>query len=128
MISIHQIEQFYPENLRGFKRNILREYLQYKILEIIFNSGLAPKLSFIGGTSLRIVRENTRFSEGLDFDNFKISENDFILLTKETQQGLQMEGFNVEIRNVLKRAFRCYIWLPQVLFDSAISNLKQVRL
>jgi len=128
MISLNQIEQFYPEHLRGFKRNILREYLQYKILEIIFNSGLAPKLSFIGGTSLRIVHENTRFSEDLDFDNFKLSESDFILLTKEIQRGLQMEGFNVEIRNVFKRAFRCYVRLPQVLFDNAISDLKHEKI
>lgn len=83
MISINQIEQFYPENLRSLKRNIMREYLQYKILEIIFSSRLAPKLSFIGGTVLRIVHENTRFSEDLDFDNFKLSESDFDLLTKE---------------------------------------------
>ena len=128
MISINQIEQFYPENLRGFKRNILREYLQYKILEIIFNSGIAAKLSFIGGTSLRIVHENTRFSEGLDFDNFKLNESDIILLTKEIQRGLQMEGFDVEIRNVLKRAFRCYIKLPQVLFDNAISDLRHEKI
>ena len=47
MISINQIEQLYPENLRGFKRNILREYLQYKILELIFNSRLASSLSAI---------------------------------------------------------------------------------
>ncbi|NLA75469.1 MAG: nucleotidyl transferase AbiEii/AbiGii toxin family protein [Deltaproteobacteria bacterium] len=128
MISIKQIEQFYPENLRGFKRTILREYLQYKILELIFNSAIASKLSFIGGTSLRIVHENTRFSEDLDFDNFKLNEGDFVLLTKEIQRGLQMEGFNVEIRNVLKRAFRCYIKLPQVLFDNAISDLRNEKI
>ena len=38
MISLSQIEQYYPEKLRGFKKNILREYLQYKILEIIFSA------------------------------------------------------------------------------------------
>ncbi len=128
MISIHQIEQFYPENLRAFKRNILREYLQYKILEIIFSSRLAPKLSFIGGTSLRIVHENTRFSEDLDFDNFKLNESDFVLLMKEIQKGLQMEGFEVEIRNILKRAFRCYIKLPQILFDNAMSDLRYEKI
>lgn len=128
MISINQIEQYYPENLRGFKRNILREYLQYKILEIIFNSRLAPKLSFLGGTALRIVHENNRFSEDLDFDNFKLGEDDFLLLTKEIQTGLQREGYNVEIRNVLKRAFHCYIKLPQVLFDNAVSDLKHEKI
>lgn len=124
MINIKQIEQYYPENLRGFKRNIMREYLQYKILEIIFNSRLASKLSFLGGTVLRIVHENTRFSEDLDFDNFKLSESDFVLLTREIQNGLQMEGYSVEVRNVIKSAFRCYIKLPQVLFDNAMSDLK----
>ena len=128
MISINQIEQHYPEYLRGFKRNILREYLQYKILEIIFNSRIAPKLSFLGGTALRIVHENTRFSEDLDFDNFKLSEEDFSLLTKDIQAGLQREGYHVEIRNVLKRAFRCYIKLPQVLFENAMSDLVREKI
>ena len=128
MISINQIEQYYPENLRGFKRNILREYLQYKILEIIFNSKLGAKLSFIGGTALRIVHENSRFSEDLDFDNFQLSEDDFLLLTKEIQTGLEMEGYHAEIRNVLKRAFRCYIKLPQVLFENAMSDLQHEKI
>ncbi len=128
MISINQIEQYYPENLHGFKRNILREYLQYKILEIIFNSRLGAKLSFIGGTALRIVHENSRFSEDLDFDNFQLSEDDFLLLTKEIQTGLEMEGYHAEIRNVLKRAFRCYIKLPQVLFENAMSDLQYEKI
>lgn len=128
MISLNKIEQFYPENLRGFKRNILREYLQYKILEIIFNSRLAPKLSFIGGTALRIVHENTRFSEDLDFDNFNLDQSDFIKLTKEILSGLEMEGYSVEIRNVLKSAFRCYIKLPEILFDHDLSNLKSEKI
>lgn len=128
MISIHQIEQHYPEYLRGFKRNILREYLQYKILEIIFNSRIAPKLSFLGGTALRIIHENTRFSEDLDFDNFKLSEDDFTRLTKDIQTGLQREGYSVEIRNVLKRAFRCYVKLPRVLFENEMSDLSQEKI
>jgi predicted nucleotidyltransferase component of viral defense system len=111
MISLFQIEQYYPEKLRGFKKNILREYLQYKILEIIFNSKIANRLSFLGGTALRIVHENTRFSEDLDFDNFNLSESDF-----------------TEIRSVMKGAFRCYVKLPRVLFDNAISNLRQEKI
>lgn len=128
MLSINQIEKYYPESLRGFKRNILREYLQYKILEIVFNSRSGAKLSFLDGTAMRIAYENTRFSEDLDFDNFNLSETEFVILTKEIQRGLQREGFNVEIRNVIKRAFRCYIKLPQVLFDNAMSDLKNEKI
>ena len=107
MISMAQIEQYYPEYLRGFKRNLLREYLQYKILDIIFKSRFAGQLSFIGGTALRIVHENTRFSEDLDFDNFQLSEDGFVTMTGEIQKGMKREGYDVEIRNVLKTAFRC---------------------
>ena len=92
MLSLSQIEQYYPENLRAFKKNILREYLQYKILEIIFNSRYSKNLSFLGGTALRIIHGNTRFSEDLDFDNFDFNKNDFSLLTKEIKNGLKKEG------------------------------------
>jgi len=46
MLSLQEIEKQYPENLRSFKRFILREYLQYKILEIIFESVYSNKLCF----------------------------------------------------------------------------------
>jgi len=63
MLNLKEIEQYYPDNLRGFKKNMLREHLQYKILEIIFNSKVANKLSFLGGTALRVVYNNTRFQK-----------------------------------------------------------------
>lgn len=38
MLELRQIEAFYPEHLRHFKRPILREYLRYKILAVIFDA------------------------------------------------------------------------------------------
>ena len=77
MITLDQILAAYPENLRAFKESILKEYLQYKILNSIFNSEHANKLAFLGGTALRIVYGSTRFSEDLDFDNFALTETVF---------------------------------------------------
>lgn len=124
MLNLSQIEQYYPENLRSFKKNILREYLQYKILEIIFNSKYSENLSFLGGTALRIIHGNTRFSEDLDFDNFNFSKSDFSSLTKGIKNGLEKEGYRIEIRNVFRGAYRCYIKIPRILFDNKISNLE----
>ncbi len=62
MLTLPEIEKFYPESLRGYKRFLLREYLQHKVLQIVFNSEFADKLAFLGGTCLRIVHGNTRFS------------------------------------------------------------------
>ena len=77
MLTLTEIEKNYPENLRGFKRFLLREYLQHKILQIIYDSKYANSLTFLGGTCLRIVHGNTRFSEDLDFDNFRLKEDVF---------------------------------------------------
>lgn len=128
MLDITQIESFYPGYLRGFKRNLLREYLQYKILEIIFDSKFADKLSFMGGTATRIIHSNNRFSEDLDFDNLGLKEKDFEHLAKLIQRKLKLEGYATEVRNVFKGAYRCYIRIADVLFENGLSNHKQEKL
>jgi predicted nucleotidyltransferase component of viral defense system len=77
MLSIEQIESFYPENLRIYKRNLLREYLQYVILEIIYRSDYGRYLIFMGGTAIHIIHGSQRFSEDLDFDNKGLKKEDF---------------------------------------------------
>jgi len=128
MFDLKHIQEYYPENLRAFKKNILREYLQYKILEIIFNSKFANQLSFIGGTALCIVYGNSRFSEDLDFDNFGLNKNDFLLLTRNIERNLRKQGYEAEIRNVFKGAYRCYIKLPKILFDNDLSGLEEEKI
>jgi predicted nucleotidyltransferase component of viral defense system len=128
MLTLKEIEKQYPDNLRPFKRNILREYLQYKILELIFNSSLANKFSFLGGTALRIVYNNTRFSEDLDFDNFGLTEAEFTGLTEEIQKGMTKLGFETEIRNVFKGAFRCYLKIPKVLLDNELAVMPNEKI
>lgn len=122
MLTIKEIEKFYPEKEKVFKRNILREYLQYKILDIIFNDNISKKLSFIGGTCLRIIYGTSRFSEDLDFDNFGLSLDEFTHLSNEVKRMLELEGYEVEIKIVSKKAFRCYIKILGLLFDEELSN------
>jgi len=122
MISLSEIEKFYPENLRIFKTFILREYLQYKILEIIFESPYSQKLCFLDGTCLRIVHNNTRFSEDLDFDNSDLSAADFIDIANIIHMQLTRQGYEIEIENVFKGAFHCYIKFPKLLFNEKLSG------
>ena len=128
MLSLQEIEKYYPENIKDFKRNILREYLQYKILQIIFNSKYASKLSFLGGTALRIVHNNTRFSEDLDFDNFGLEEKEFSEISLLVKKQLELEGYDVEVRNVYKGAYRCYVRIPKLLFDSGLSGYEEEKI
>lgn len=128
MLNIQEIEKNYPEHIRGFKRGMLREYLQYKILQIVFDSLYGAKLSFLGGTALRIVHGNTRFSEDLDFDNFGLSKEEFDEISVLIKKQLELEGYEVEIRNVFKGAYRCYVKLPKVLFDNNLSLLEEEKI
>ena len=128
MLALDQIENQYPDNLRPFKRSLLREYLQYKILEIIFNSEYANKLSFLGGTALRIVYGNNRFSEDLDFDNFGLSETEFGKIAETIQKGLEAQGLKVEMSTVSKGAFRCNIRLPKILFENELSGYPEEKI
>lgn len=128
MLNITEIEQFYPENQKPFKRNILREYLQYKILQFILESEYHSKLSFMGGTCLRIVFGTNRFSEDLDFDNFELAEKDFDSLSQLVANQLEDEGYSVEIRTVHKGAYRCYIRIPGLLFDNKLSGYQEEKI
>jgi predicted nucleotidyltransferase component of viral defense system len=128
MLDIKQIESFYPENIRIFKRNLLREYLQYKILEAIFDSEYGEKLFFMGGTAIHIIHQNKRFSEDLDFDNIGLKEKDFEQLTQLIQRRLSLEGCKLEIRNVYKGAYRSYIRFSDILFESGLSAHRKEKL
>jgi len=128
MLNLSSIEKYYPKNEQYFKKNILREYLQYKILEIIFNSKFGQKLAFLGGTNLRIVHGNSRFSEDLDFDNLGLSEEQFASLASEIKKGLELQGYQVEIKNVFKGAYRSYIRMPDILFDNELSDLRNEKI
>lgn len=122
MLTLPEIEKNYPENLRGFKRFILREYLQHKILQIIFDSEYALHLAFLGGTCLRIVHGNARFSEDLDFDNFKLKENVFEDIAGLIKKQLEREGYTVEMKTVYKGAYHCYIRFPKLLYKEGLSG------
>ncbi|MGM0579809.1 MAG: nucleotidyl transferase AbiEii/AbiGii toxin family protein [Bacteroidota bacterium] len=123
MLALSEITKYYPEKLRPFQRFIIREYLQYKILQIIFDHAkYSNKLCFLGGTCLRIVQQNSRFSEDLDFDNFNLTESDFNSLSNVINEGLKREGYKVEIKNVTKGAYHCYIRFPELLYTEGLSG------
>ncbi len=128
MKTIDEICSFYPSALHNRGAFLLREYLQYKILEIIFQSDYALKFSFLGGTCLRIIHNTQRFSEDLDFDNFDLSEKDFELVSEVIKNGLEEQGFRVEMRNVFRAAYHCYIRFPGLLYKMGLSGHKEAKI
>lgn len=128
MLDLQQIKNEYPEPLQGYERAIVREYLQYKILQAIFESKQASNLSFLGGTALRIVHGNNRFSEDIDLDNFSLSWQSFGELIQSVKLFLELEGFLVETSMVAKDAYHCDLRFPELLFEQGLSPHQQEKI
>jgi len=128
MLSIQEIEKYYPEHLHPYKRFLVREYLQHKILEIVFEGPFANKLCFLGGTCLRIVHNQQRFSEDLDFDNFNLLEEEFGVISNNIDIELGKLGYKVETKNITKGAFHCYIRFPGLLYNEGLSGYAEEKI
>jgi len=128
MLDLQQIKNEYPEPLQSYERAIVREYLQHKILEAIFESTQASMLSFLGGTALRIMHGNSRFSEDIDLDNFGLSWQAFGELIRRVNLFLELEGFLVETSMVAKDAFHCDLRFPELLYDQGLSPHQQEKI
>lgn len=128
MLDITTIKQQYSNQLHKFDRGLLREYLQYQILEIIFASPISKKLTFLGGTCLRIVHGLPRFSEDIDFDNKNLSKQECIDLSTFLHTELEKRGFIVEIKIVAKSTLHCHIKFPELLYEQGITSQKYEKI
>ena len=127
-MEMNKIVPFFPEELHTEKSYLLREYLQYEILKIIFESKYAGKFTFLRGTCLRICYGTNRFSEDLDFDNVGLTRDEFEQTGEFIRKGLERLGYNAVLRFTYKGAFHCSIKFPALLFDYNLSGHKEAKL
>ena len=133
MISIEQIKNYYPASMAEnavFQKHILKEYVQLLILDYLSTTAHVRKMTFIGGTNLRLVKGIDRFSEGLDFDCKDLTEEEFIRMSDDVLRFLQRSGFTVEAGEREKsrlRAFRRSLYFPELLFRSGLSGHREAR-
>ena len=129
MRSFAEIKKYYEESFWGFSENILREYLQCCILEIIFDLKLSEKLSFLGGTAIRIVHRSERFSLDLDFDNFNLTKSEFKEIGEKIKSELALEGYDLEIEiNVQRGVFHYNIKFNNLLYANNLTPHKNAKL
>ena len=134
MIQIEQIKNYFPAQIREnsiFDKHILKEYLQLMILDYLSSTPYIRKMTFIGGTNLRLVKGIDRFSEDLDFDCKDLSKEEFIEMTNGVILFLERSGLRVEARdkdNPKLTAFRRNIHFPELLFDLGLSGHKEERI
>ncbi len=77
--------------------NVVREYFQQLFLSWLYQGKGSDKLLFKGGTALRVIWQNPRFSEDLDFTGVTVSVKKIETLMEETLAKMEMEGIQTEI-------------------------------
>ena len=134
MIDIEYIRGFFPPAIAResrFDRYMLKEYLQLMILDYIATTPYIGKISFIGGTNLRLIQGIDRFSEDLDFDCKEMSAEEFVAMTDGVVRFLQQNNIDVETRdkdNPRLTAFRRNLYFPEMLFNLGLTGHKEERL
>jgi predicted nucleotidyltransferase component of viral defense system len=128
MLDLPQILSFFPPHLRPFRANALREYLQCKILASLFGGKHGRRLAFMGGTALRIIHGNSRFSEDLDFDNRGLDLDGLSGLVSSTRRDLEREGYRVEVRKITKGAWHVEIRFLGLLSELGLSGHREEKI
>lgn len=104
------------------KRGILREFLQTKILYSLYRQPGCPNLIFTGGTSLRLLSGNGRFSEDLDFDNLGLTAKEIFSLLDRVKKDLEKEGLKIEVKEKQTVTGATCEWkFLKILFELRIS-------
>jgi predicted nucleotidyltransferase component of viral defense system len=133
MLNLGQIQNYFPPQIRenpAHKKYIVKEYIQLMILNFLATSKFVKKITFIGGTNLRLVKGIDRFSEDLDFDCKNFSAEDFAEMSQSVLTFLQRSGIRAETREKQSEkltAFRSRIYFPELLFELGLSAYKEER-
>ncbi len=132
MLDLQNIRAFYP----GFPESpdtdiqLYKEYLELMVLYYLSSHPLIGKLTFIGGTALRLLRQIDRFSEDLVFDCKNLSKEEFVILTDDVIRFLKRNGLPAVAREKESdalTAFRRTIQFPQLLYDLGLSPYREKR-
>lgn len=130
MLTYEQIKQYFtPELARLNPKGMIVEYLQYEFLDSLYKQPGAEKLSFIGGTAIRLIYESQRFSEDLDFDNYGLNFHSFERLIKNVSAELEVKGLKLERRIFQKeKVFHAYLKFPSILKDYRLPSHHQEKI
>lgn len=133
MMPIEQIKNYFSPEIQKnplFIKYILKEYLQLLILDYLSITPYIKKITFIGGSCLRLIKKIDRFSEDLDFDCKNLSKEQFNEMTESIIKFLHRNGYQSEMKiteNKKLTAFRCNIYFPGFLYNLGLSAYHNER-
>lgn len=133
MVDLSLIKNYFPELIRNdtlFGKSMMKEYIQFSILDYLSATQYIRKLIFIGGSNLRLVKGIDRFSEDLDFDCKEMNIEEFRQMSDSIMNFLRRNGYEVESKDKESpklTAFRRNIYFPEFLFKTGLSGHRDER-
>lgn len=115
MLSRQLVYEYFSYLPAVFRRSMLREYLQYKALQYVYESVFGSHLVFMGGTAIHIFYGCDRFSEDIDFDNRGLNADDFSELGKYIVRRFSLEDVKCRANLRRSRAFTIRLCFPGIL-------------
>jgi hypothetical protein len=111
-------------------RNVVREYLQARILGILQHEGAMIPLAFHGGTALRFLYSSARYSEDLDFAlEGKRERYDFRGYLRAIQAEFTVEGYEVSVRvSDQKTVNSAFVRFSSLLYELGLSPHRDEKL
>jgi hypothetical protein len=105
-------------------RNLVREYIQARILAALQRTGAMIPLAFHGGTALRFLYSHGRYSEDLDFALEGSPQTyNFKSYLQAIRSELSPEGYAVELKvNDQRTVHSAFIRFPGLLFELGLSS------
>jgi predicted nucleotidyltransferase component of viral defense system len=118
---IEQLLRDVPDPIAG--RNLVREYLQARILEILQRAGAMVLLALHGGTALHFLYAIPRYSEDLDFALEKPDDSyNFRAYMRAIKDEFAKEGYQVAIKvNDKKTVHAALVRFTNLLYEFGLS-------
>ncbi len=133
-VDLEYLKGFYPHQIVNDKskiKHIVKEYIELLVLEHLTTLPYIKKLSFIGGTNLRLVKGIQRFSEDLDFDCKNFTKDEFNAMTNSIVKFLNLNGFNAKLKDNINEeklmAYRGNIIFPELLYNLGLTGHKEEK-
>lgn len=105
------------------KTNLIREYLQARILQVLQEQKVFMDWAFLGGTALRFLYSLPRYSEDLDFSLIEPSKPcEFENILRKVKAVFENENYRVSIKVSREKIVRsAFIKFPGLLFEMGAS-------
>jgi len=107
-------------------KNLVREYMQARILQSLQRAGAMIPLAFHGGSALRFLYASQRYSEDLDFSLVgDESIYDFHAYLRQIRADLTLENYALSFKiNDHTTVNSAFIRFPGLLYEMGLSTLK----